>query len=123
MKTPVILKIAPVVLLLSGCVHQHFLKDKCVIYDTEIAAWRKSALDAINSPDEWKRVGIRISTDPIPVPFTDNLTYNLYQSRPDTVEAVARLPMKRFQERGYCVRVIMGRSSACVLSMREEYYY
>ena len=116
--------IAPVVLLLNGCAHLHF-KDQCIIYDNEIAGWHKSALDAVNSPDEWIRVGVRISKDPISTPIPDHgdLIYTLYQSRPDIVEVIVRLPMKRFQEQGYWVRVTMGRSSACVLSMREELYY
>jgi hypothetical protein len=115
-----LLKIAPAVLLLTGCAHQNFT-DQCVIYDNEIVGWRESALGAINSPDEWERVGVRITKDQIRTPIASHFIYILYKSRPDIVEVVARLPMKRFQEQGYHVRVTMGRSSACVLSMREEY--
>lgn len=63
-------------LLFEGCAHQQYHPERYSFGDKEVDGWRRSVLEAINSPEEWARIGVRITKGPLN-PNLSNMEYTL----------------------------------------------
>jgi hypothetical protein len=100
-----------------GCAHQRHTRNPYVVGDREVAAWRKSAIEAASSPEEWQR-GRRITAGPLRLD-TEMLEYRLDGPIRDSV--IVTIPCwGQGEHDATCLEIALDRATGLIISMREE---
>lgn len=107
------------VAVFAGCVHQRNFSGSCSFPESEVANWHESAVEAVNSPDEWKRFGlVRLPQEEYKLDGA-LFDYNLNCSTPGLVEVTIRFPFKYYQPQ-VTLTITLSRALGLVHSMSEK---
>jgi hypothetical protein len=109
--------------LLVGCAHQHRAHECCSWREDQLADYRKAALEAAASPEQWQRVGKRLTSGSLKLD-TSGLAYVFYSgnSRMDIlIPTNQSVEDERTGARiGTKLRVTLDAVTALTVSMKEE---
>jgi hypothetical protein len=103
--------------LFVGCAHQRRTRNPDVFGDWEVVAWRKSAIAAASSSEEWKR-GHRITQGPLRLD-AEMLEYRLDGPIRDSV-AVTIPCWGQGEHYATYLKITLDRATGLIISMREE---
>jgi len=110
--------------LLTGCAHTHALRECCSWREDQLAEYRKAALEAATSLEEWQRFRhMRLTTGSLELDTRD-LKYVFYR---DDERMDILIPTKQSVEdertggrTGTMLRVTLDPVTALIVSMKEE---
>jgi hypothetical protein len=121
MKTRWILILVPIAFLFMGCAH-HLQRRCCFTFlDQAVAAWRRSAVEAAASSEEWARVGaVRPDLETLRLD-TSRVEYKLDCAKPSQLQVIIPILMARGEYDQSYVKVVLDRDTGLVLSLREEH--
>jgi hypothetical protein len=103
--------------LFVGCAHQRHTQSPYVFRDGEVVDWRKSAIAAASSPEQWKR-GLRITQGPLRLD-SQMLEYRLDGPMRDSVVVTMPCWGQGEHEATY-LEIKLDRATGLIMSMREE---
>lgn len=106
-----------------GCAHTHALRECCSWREDQLADYRKAALEAAASPEQWRSVGKRITSGPLKL-YTSNLEYVFYCGNQHMDIIISTNQSVEDERTGgrmsTAIRVTLDAATALILSMKEE---
>jgi hypothetical protein len=109
--------------VLVGCAHTQRGHVCCSWQEDQLADYRKAAIEAAASPEQWRRVGKRLTLGPLKLE-TSALAYQFYcgdQRMDMLIPTNQSVQNERTGERiSTKVRVTLDAGTALIISMKEE---